>query len=328
MPPNHVDRRLAVAPMMDWTDRHCRYFLRQFSPAALLYTEMVVARAVIRGDRDRLLAFDPMEQPLALQLGGSDPDELALAARMGEDRGYREINLNVGCPSDRVQGGQFGACLMACPELVADCVAAMRDAVRLPVTVKTRIGIDDQEDEGFLEAFVKPVAEAGCGTFIIHARKAILKGLSPKQNREIPPLNYQRACWLKARFPDLEVILNGGLTGVEDVLPYCSRLDGFMIGRAAYHDPWVLSALHQSLVDPDFARPDAVAIVARMAEYAASRLAEGVPLRSITRHMLGMMNGRPGARAWRRVLSESAAQPGANVNLLQRALRTVGFAPH
>ncbi len=328
MPPNHVDRRLAVAPMMDWTDRHCRYFLRQFSPAALLYTEMVVARAVIRGDRDRLLAFDPMEQPLALQLGGSDPDELALAARMGEDRGYREINLNVGCPSDRVQGGQFGACLMACPELVADCVAAMRDAVRLPVTVKTRIGIDDQEDEGFLEAFVKPVAEAGCGTFIIHARKAILKGLSPKQNREIPPLNYQRACWLKARFPDLEVILNGGLTGVEDVLPYCSRLDGFMIGRAAYHDPWVLSALHQSLVDPDFARPDAVAIVARMAEYAASRLAEGVPLRSITRHMLGMMNGRPGARAWRRVLSESAAQPGANVNLLQRALRTVEFASH
>ncbi len=328
MPPNHVDRRLAVAPMMDWTDRHCRYFLRQFSPAALLYTEMVVARAVIRGDRDRLLAFDPMEQPLALQLGGSDPDELALAARMGEDRGYREINLNVGCPSDRVQGGQFGACLMACPELVADCVAAMRDAVRLPVTVKTRIGIDDQQDEGFLEAFVKPVAEAGCGTFIIHARKAILKGLSPKQNREIPPLNYQRACWLKARFPDLEVILNGGLTGVEDVLPYCSRLDGFMIGRAAYHDPWVLSALHQSLVDPDFARPDAVAIVARMAEYAASRLAEGVPLRSITRHMLGMMNGRPGARAWRRVLSESAAQPGANVNLLQRALRTVEFASH
>ncbi|MGA1729823.1 MAG: tRNA dihydrouridine(20/20a) synthase DusA [Steroidobacteraceae bacterium] len=328
MPIDRLDRRLSVAPMMDWTDRHCRYFLRQFSPTALLYTEMVVARALVHGDRHRLLSFSAAEQPLALQLGGSDPGELAMAARLGEDFGYLEINLNVGCPSDRVQGGQFGACLMDRPALVADCVAAIRQAVSLPVTVKTRIGIDDREDEQFLEAFVRPVAEAGCATFIIHARKAILSGLTPKQNREIPPLNHERACWLKARFPGLEVILNGGLVGAGDIRPFRSRLDGFMIGRAAYHDPWVLSALHRELIDPDFAAPECDDIVARMAEYAGSRLAEGVPLRAITRHMLGMMNGRPGARAWRRLLSESAAQPGADGRLLQQALRTVEVASH
>ncbi len=326
MPLDHVDRRLSVAPMMDWTDRHCRYFLRQFSPAALLYTEMVVAKALIHGDRDRLLAFSRVEQPLALQLGGSDPAELALAARMGEDHGYLEINLNVGCPSDRVQGGQFGACLMARPELVADCVAAMRDVVKLPITVKTRIGIDDREDEQFLQAFVAPVAEAGCRTFIIHARKAILSGLTPKQNREIPPLNHERACWLKTRFPWLQVILNGGLTEVEEVRPFRSRVDGFMIGRAAYHDPWVLSALHRELIDSDFVAPESRDIVERMREYAAARLAEGVPLRSITRHMLGMMNGRPGARAWRRLLSECAGERQADDALIQRALRAVEAA--
>lgn len=328
MAADQIDRRLSVAPMMDWTDRHCRYFLRQFSPTVLLYTEMVVARALVHGDRDRLLAFNAAEQPLALQLGGSDPEELALAARMGEDHGYLEINLNVGCPSDRVQGGQFGACLMGRPALVAECVSAMRKAVSLPVTVKTRIGIDDREDEAFLEAFVRPVAEAGCGTFIIHARKAILSGLTPKQNREIPPLIHERACWLKSRFPELEVILNGGLASVGHILPYRSRLDGFMIGRAAYHDPWVLAVLHRELIDPDFVLPTAGEIVARMAEYANARLAEGVPLRAITRHMLGMMNGRPGARAWRRLLSENAAQSGATSNLLQQALRTVEVASH
>lgn len=309
--------------MMEWTDRHCRYFLRQFSPVALLYTEMVVARALVRGDRERLLAFHPVEQPLALQLGGSDPSELALAARMGEDHGYVEINLNVGCPSDRVQGGQFGACLMLRPELVADCVAAMRAAVSLPVTVKTRIGIDDREDQRFLESFVAPVAEAGCHTFIIHARKAILRGLTPRQNREIPPLNHERACWLKTRFPELEVILNGGLTGSEAVRPFRSRVDGFMIGRAAYHHPWVLSELHRELIDGEFTPPECEDVVDRMGGYAAQRLNEGVPLRAITRHMLGMMNGRPGARAWRRLLSESAGQPGANAGLLQRARRAV-----
>jgi tRNA-dihydrouridine synthase A len=316
-----LDRKLSVAPMMDWTDRHCRFFLRLFSPRMLLYTEMVVANAILRGDRGYLLGFDPAERPLALQLGGSDPALLAEAAAIGAQFGYDEINLNVGCPSDRVQSATFGACLMARPGLVADCVRAMRAAVRVPVTVKTRIGIDDRDDYGFLRAFVDEVAAAGCGVFIIHARKAILAGLSPKENREIPPLVYERAWQVKRDYPQLTVVVNGGLRTVPQIAAQWQHVDGVMLGREAYHNPYVLAAAHRAAWDDDFHAPTPEAVVQRMQAYMAAELARGTPLRAMTRHMLGLFAGRAGARAWRRALSEGISRGAGGPGLLAEALR-------
>jgi tRNA-dihydrouridine synthase A len=316
-----IDRRLSVAPMMDWTDRHCRYFLRLFSPRVLLYTEMIVARAILRGDRGYLLRFHPAEQPVALQLGGSEPALLAEAAAIGAEFGYDEINLNVGCPSDRVQEATFGACLMARPRLVADCVRAMIGAVSLPVTVKCRIGIDDRDDWGFLRDFVAAIADAGCRVVIVHARKAILKGLSPKENREVPPLDYARAWRVKQEFPSLSVIVNGGLRTVPQVAEQLAQADGVMLGREAYHNPYLLSALHRAVYDDALEMPDPEAVVAAMRRYAEREVAAGTPLRAVTRHMLGMFNGRAGARAWRRALSEGVGRGAATPALLEAALR-------
>ncbi|HEY8521807.1 MAG TPA: tRNA dihydrouridine(20/20a) synthase DusA [Gammaproteobacteria bacterium] len=309
-------RVLCVAPMMERTDRHCRYFLRLLAPHARLYTEMVTAQAVLRGDRRRLLAFHPAEHPVALQLGGSKPAELAAAARAGEAEGYDEINLNVGCPSDRVQAGCFGAALMLEPQRVADCVAAMRAAVRVPVTVKTRLGVDDRDSYEYLAAFVAGLAAAGCRTVIVHARKAWLKGLSPKENREIPPLDYARVHRLKRDFPELEVIINGGLRDAASAAAQLAHVDGVMLGRAAYDDPWLMRELDERLFGacPECAasgrsRP---AMRARAAEaylaYVADELAAGTPLKAMTRHVMGLYAGRPGARRWRRALG--ALPPG------------------
>ncbi len=313
----------AVAPMMDWTDRHCRSFHRTLTRHALLYTEMVTAAAIRHGNRERLLGFDPAEQPVALQLGGSDPRMLAEAARVGEDYGYSEINLNCGCPSDRVQEGRFGACLMAEPKLVADCVAAMKLAVRLPVTVKCRIGIDDQDEAESLACFVSTVASAGCQTFIVHARKAWLKGLSPKENREIPPLDYPLVHALKQSHPHLTIILNGGLDTLDAAETHLASLDGVMLGRAAYHQPWILNAVDWRFFGEDSRAATPEDIVERMRPYIAGELARGVWLQRITRHMLGLFHGLPGGRHWRRVLSEEGVKPGAGLDVLDRALEAV-----
>ena len=309
--------------MMDWTDRHCRYFHRQLSRHALLYTEMVTALAIRHGDRQRLLGFDPREQPVALQLGGSSPALLAEAARVGEDHGYVEINLNVGCPSDRVQEGRFGACLMAEPALVGDCVAAMQAAVRLPVTVKCRIGIDDQDDDADLENFVSTVAGAGCTTFIVHARKAWLKGLSPKENREIPPLNYGRVHALKRRHPELTIVINGGIATLDAALEHLQHVDGVMMGRAAYQTPWVLHDVDERIFGEPHGDGTPAEVVEGMKPYIAGQLRTGVWLQHITRHMLGLFHGRPGGKHWRRVLSEEAPRPGAGLEVLDRALAEV-----
>ena len=316
-----IERDICIAPMMDWTDRHCRLFLRLFSPRVLLYTEMIVANAILRGDRDHLLGFDPAEHPVALQLGGSDPAMLAEAAAIGAQFGYDEINLNVGCPSDRVRNATFGACLMAQPGRVAGCVRAMRAAVALPVTVKTRIGIDDRDDYRFLRDFIDEVAGAGCEVFIIHARKAVLQGLSPRQNREIPPLIYERAWRVKQDYPQLEVVVNGGLRTVPQVAEQWQHVDGVMLGREAYHNPYVIPALHRAAYQDGFRAPEPAAVVARMQAYAARQLANGVPLRAITRHMLGLFNGRAGARAWRRTLSEGVNRGACTPGLMAEALR-------
>ena len=312
---------LSVAPMMDWTDRHCRYFHRQLSPSIRLYTEMVTTGALIHGDVPRHLDFDDAEHPVALQLGGSEPADLAQGARLGAQWGYDEINLNCGCPSERVQNGAFGACLMAEPALVADGVRAMRDAVDLPVTVKHRIGLDKNEDYGFVRDFVGTVADAGCETFIVHARNAWLKGLSPKENREIPPLRYDVVTRLKLDFPRLRFMLNGGLATPAVIGEAMERFDGAMIGRAAYHDPYLLAML-----DPVAARRGPIPradVVARMARYAEREASRGVALRSIVRHMLGLYHCRPGARTWRRMLSDSTLLKDADVSLLWRALEAV-----
>jgi len=327
MTPTTQDWKLSVAPMMDWTDRHCRYFLRLFSPRLRLYTEMIVAQAILRGDADRLLAFDAIEHPVALQLGGSDPGMLADAAAIGAGFGYDEINLNVGCPSDRVQSATFGACLMAWPRLVGDCVRAMRAAVAVPVTVKCRIGIDDRDDWEFLREFVAAIADAGCRTVIVHARKAMLKGLSPKQNREVPPLDYPRAWRVKAEFPSLTVVVNGGLRTVPQVAGQLAQVDGVMLGREAYHNPFLLPALHSAVYDDGKPPPEVADIAARMQAYAEQQVDAGTPLRSITRHMLGLFSGRAGARAWRRALSEGVARPGASPALITAALRAASQSP-
>ena len=297
--------------MLDWTDRHCRYFLRLISPHVLLYSEMVTTGAILHGPRKRLLDFDPTEKPLALQLGGSEPEALAECARIGADWGYDEINLNVGCPSDRVQRGRFGACLMAEPELVADCVAAMVRAVPIPVTVKTRIGVDERDSYEELVHFVRTVAEAGCGTFIIHARKAWLSGLSPKENREVPPLRYDIAARIKQDFPGLNIVLNGGIQSLAEARTHLDMFDGVMIGRAAYHNPYLLAeagSFHGDSRPP----PSRRVIAEAMLPYIERQLAEGVRLHGITRHMLGLFHGQPGGRIWRRQLGEAATRPGSD----------------
>ncbi|MBI3672627.1 MAG: tRNA dihydrouridine(20/20a) synthase DusA [Rhizobiales bacterium] len=317
---NYSGKLFVVAPMMDWTDRHCRMFHRQLTRHALLFTEMVTAQAVRHGDRARLLGFDAREQPVALQLGGSDPALLAEAARVGEDYGYSEINLNVGCPSDRVQEGRFGACLMAEPALVGDLVGAMIAAVRLPVTVKCRIGIDDQDDEADFEHFIATVARSGCTAFYVHARKAWLKGLSPKENRELPPLNYARVHAMKRRHPELTVVINGGIADLDEAESQLGHVDGVMLGRAAYHTPWLLNDVDRRFFGDvsRFATPEEV--VEAMKPHIAAELARGVWLQHITRHMLGLFHGRPGGKHWRRVLSEEACRPGAGLAVVDRAV--------
>jgi tRNA-dihydrouridine synthase A len=315
-----LDRRLSVAPMMDWTDRHCRVFHRLLAPSALLYTEMVHAHAVVHGDREHLIGFSVAEHPVALQLGGSDPAMLAQAARIGEDFGYDEINLNVGCPSDRVQSGRFGACLMREPALVADCVAAMIAAVKIPVTVKCRIGVDEQDEESALRAFVDTVAAAGCRVFIVHARKAWLKGLSPKENRDIPPLNYPRVYDLKRERPELTVVINGGIATAAQALAQRDHVDGVMIGRAAYHDPFSLGGMERALCNAEYVLPERSEVLARLSDYARPHLARGERLHHITRHIVGLYLGLPGARGFRRVLSEQGNREGAGWEVVEAAL--------
>ncbi len=320
---NFKEKTFAVAPMMDWTDRHCRVFHRHLTRHALLYTEMVTAQAIHHGDRSRLLGFASIEQPIVLQLGGSDPAMLSEAAKCGEDYGYCEINLNVGCPSDRVQEGRFGACLMAEPQLVADCVAAMRRAVKIPVTVKCRIGIDDQDESEGLNRFVESVAATGCTTFIIHARKAWLKGLSPKENREIPPLNHARVHQLKADFPHLNIILNGGLATLESAIDEMQNLDGVMLGRAAYHTPWLLTNVDRLFYQAENPTTSRIEAVNGMLPYIEEQLRQGVWLAKMTRHMLGLFHGQPGGRHWRQIISEQSHIPGAGIDVLRRALDAI-----
>jgi tRNA-dihydrouridine synthase A len=317
-----MDRRLNVAPMMDWTDRHCRYFLRLISPHARLYTEMATTGALLHGDRARLLHYNEAEHPVALQLGGSEPGELAHCARLGHEYGYDEINLNCGCPSDRVQNGRFGACLMAEPQLVADCVSAMREAVPIPVTVKMRLGIDDRDSYEHLCEFMTTVAAAGCEVFILHARKAWLSGLSPKENRAIPPLNYESVRQIKQDFPALTVILNGGLTSLAQIEEQLAHADGVMIGREAYQNPWFLAEIERAV----FGASDACTreqIVERYKRYVERQLAAGVPLRHMTRHVLGLFNGMRGARRWRRVLSELIDGDKLGAEVLDAGLREI-----
>ncbi|WP_313317867.1 tRNA dihydrouridine(20/20a) synthase DusA [Stenotrophomonas sp.] len=311
--------RLSVAPMMDWTDRHCRVFHRLLAPGARLYTEMVHANAVIHGDRERLLGYDGGEHPLALQLGGSEPAALAEAARIAADWGYDEVNLNCGCPSDRVQAGRFGACLMREPELVAECVAAMVAAVDIPVTVKCRLGVDEDNDYALFAGFVDRQVQAGAAMVVVHARNAWLKGLSPKENREIPPLRYDWAYQLKQQRPDLPVVLNGGIATVQAAQEHMQHLDGVMLGRAAYHDPYVLHALDCAQTG-QLARQREELLLA-MRPYVEAQLAKGLALKHITRHLLGLFHGQPGGRGFRQVLSEGAHRAGADWGLIEQALQ-------
>jgi tRNA-dihydrouridine synthase A len=316
--------RFSVAPMMDWTDRHCRAFHRRLTRRALLYTEMVTADAIVHGDRARLLDFDAVEHPVALQLGGADPERLAEATRIGVDFGYDEINLNVGCPSDRVQSGRFGACLMREPALVADCIAAMRAAAgAIPVTVKCRLGVDEQDPAQSLFAFVEQVAAAGCLVFIVHARKAWLEGLSPKENREIPPLDYDLVRRLKAAHPERTIVLNGGLQGLPHARAESHGVDGVMLGRAAYRTPAELLGVDGALFGETPSASDPFAAVEAHLPYLAAGCARGVPLHAMTKAMLGLFHGRPGGRLWRRILSEDGVRPGAGPPVVEKALCVV-----
>ncbi|WP_022721571.1 tRNA dihydrouridine(20/20a) synthase DusA [Rhodopseudomonas sp. B29] len=315
--------RFSVAPMMDWTDTHCRVFHRLLSRRALLYTEMVTTGAVIHGDRKRLLGFDACEHPVALQLGGSNPRDLSQSATIGEDFGYDEININVGCPSDRVKEGRFGACLMAEPQLVAEGVAAMKQAVRVPVTVKCRIGIDDQDSEVALDALARAVVAAGADALIVHARKAWLNGLSPKENRDIPPLDYDRVYRLKQALPNVPIIINGGIKSIAEAKQHLAHVDGVMLGRAAYQDPWRLLEVDPELFDetaPFAAMGDALEA---LIPYIEAQLAKGVRLHSITRHIIGAYQGVPGARAFRRYLAEFGVKPDADADVLLKAMVAV-----
>ena len=317
-----IDRRLSVAPMLDWTDRHCRFFHRQLTRRTLLYTEMITTGALLFGDASRHLRFNEAEHPVAVQLGGSDPDTLATSAKLAQERGYDEINLNVGCPSDRVQNGAFGACLMATPPLVADCMKAMLDTVSVPVTIKHRIGIDEIDSYEALGHFIGTVAESGCRTFIIHARKAWLQGLNPKQNREIPPLQYETVYRLKQAFPDLEIIINGGIDSLDETEAHLTRVDGVMIGRAAYQDPWMLADIDRRFFGEENPVSSRTEVVEAMIPYLESYLLEpGSKASHVTRHMLGLFNGQPGARRWRRILSEKAVRKETGADVLLEALQ-------
>lgn len=316
-------QRFSIAPMLDWTDRHCRYFHRLLTSETLLYTEMVTTGAIIHGKGD-FLAYNQEEHPVALQLGGSNPQDLATCAKLAAERGYDEINLNVGCPSDRVQNGKFGAILMAEPQLVADCVAAMREVVDVPVTVKTRIGIDDQDSYEFLTDFISTVSEkGGCDQFTIHARKAWLSGLSPKENREIPPLDYPRAYQLKKDFPHLTVAVNGGVKTLEETLAHLEHLDGVMVGREAYQNPYILAQVDQQLFGLDKPVKKRSQVVEEMYPYIEQQLSQGAYLGHITRHMLGLFQNMPGARQWRRYISENAHKPGSGIEVVEAALAKI-----
>lgn len=320
-----IDRRISIAPMMERTDRHDRYFLRILSPTALLYTEMITTGAILHGDRERFLAFDPAEQPVAIQLGGSDPDALAKSAEIAEAAGYREINLNCGCPSDRVQNGRFGACLMNEPQLVADGVRAMTGAVGVPVTVKTRIGVDDRDSWDDFKGFVETVADGGCRIFIIHARKAWLQGLSPKENREIPPLVYDTVYRLKQEFPEFHVSINGGITTVEDAARHLEHVDGVMIGRAAYENPWLLAAIEAAVLGGT-PPSDRLEALDRYIAYMDRENARGVPFYAMARHVLGLFQGQRGARAFRRHISENGPRADAGVQVMRDAAAHVAAA--
>jgi tRNA-dihydrouridine synthase A len=318
-----VERKFAIAPMMEWTDRHCRFFHRLLTRRALIYTEMITTGAVLRGDRARLLAFDHAEHPVALQLGGCEPQALAACARIAADLGYDEVNLNVGCPSERVQGGRFGACLMAEPALVGDCVAAMASAVKLPITVKCRIGIDDQDPEEALEALTGAVEAAGVAALIVHARKAWLAGLSPRENREVPPLDYARVYRLKGAHPGLPIVLNGGIANLDQAAAQLGRLDGVMMGRAAYQEPWRLMAVDPMLFGVPAPFASARAAAEALIPYIERELARGTRLHAISRHVLGLFRAVPGARAFRRHLATEAVKPGASADTFRAALALV-----
>ncbi|HHT8826607.1 TPA: tRNA dihydrouridine(20/20a) synthase DusA [Yersinia enterocolitica] len=326
--PYYPLQRFSVAPMLDWTDRHCRYFHRLLTKQTLLYTEMVTTGAIIHGKAD-YLAYSEQDHPVALQLGGSDPQALAHCAKLAELRGYNEINLNVGCPSDRVQNGRFGACLMAEASLVADCIKAMRDVVSIPVTVKTRIGIDELDSYEFLCEFVQTVAERGeCDIFTIHARKAWLSGLSPKENREVPPLNYERVYQLKRDFPALTIAINGGVKTLAEAKEHLKHVDGVMMGREAYQNPTILTQVDRELFDPNAPVVDSVKAIETLFPYIEQELLRGAYLGHITRHILGIFQGIPGARQWRRHLSENAHKPGADVSVVEQALALVTRPQH
>ncbi len=320
MNPNMINRRFSVAPMLDWTDRHCRYFHRLLSKHALLYTEMVTTGALIHGDKHRFLQFNASENPVAFQLGGSNPKDLAVCAKMVEEYGYDEINLNVGCPSDRVQNGSFGACLMAEPALVAECIAAMSQVVSIPVTVKSRIGIDDKDSYEELVQFIGTIADTGCKTFIVHARKAWLKGLSPKQNREVPPLDYERVYQLKRDFPGLEIIINGGITTLEQAALMLDQVDGVMVGREAYQNPYILAGVDNLLYGDIKEKVSRQEIVQTLIPYIQEQLRLGLRLNNVSRHILGLFHGEPGARGWRRYISENVSKAGADETVILRAL--------
>ena len=318
-----LNRRFTLAPMMDWSDRHCRMFWRSLTKEALLYTEMVTAPALINGDHHKLLRYHSAEHPIALQVGGSDPQQLAQAAKLAEQWQYDEINLNCGCPSDRVQQGTFGACLMAHPQRVADCIKAMQDAASIPVTVKHRIGIDDQEDYPHMLEFVETIAATGCKTFIVHARKAWLKGLSPKENRDIPPLRYELVYQLKKERPDLEIIINGGIDALEDCHTHLQHVDGVMLGRSAYHNPYLLASVDQQFYGSQKMLLNREEVFQDYLPYIVTELANGTRLSHISRHILGLFHGVPGGKHFRRVISEQANKPGAGVEVLYRALQEI-----
>ena len=314
-----LDRRFSIAPMMDWSDRHCRMFWRQLTGSALLYTEMVTTGAIIHAGPGRFLRYHEDEHPIALQLGGSTPADLATCTKLAEEWGYDEVNLNCGCPSDRVQNGMFGACLMAQPQLVADCIKAMQDASSIPVTVKHRIGIDDMESYEEMVGFIEPIMATGCSTFIVHARKAWLQGLSPKQNREIPPLDYEMVYRLKKDFPELEVIINGGITDLEQSLEHLKHVDGVMLGRAAYHDPHILAEVDQRVYGQQTITKSRDQVLLDFLPYVEEQLGDGVPLNHISRHLLGLFQGVAGAKLFRRHISQQAHIKGAGIEVIHQA---------
>lgn len=322
-----LNRRFTAAPMMDWSDSHCRSFWRLLTKQTVFYSEMVTTGAIIHGDRKRFLDFNACEHPLALQVGGSDPKALAECARIAEDWGYDEINLNCGCPSDRVQNGMIGACLMAEPALVADCISAMQRAARIPVTIKHRIGIDDMEDYAGLVNFVRTVAATGCNTFIVHARKAWLKGLSPKENREVPPLQYDKVVQLKKDYPELEIIINGGITTLEQSLSLLEQVDGVMLGREIYSNPFLLADVDQKIYGSSAPAASREEVMEGFMAYAEEQMGKGVRLNYMTRHILGLYHGMPGARRFRRVISEQAHLPNAGIDVLKRALDALNDVP-